>query len=417
MLKSKIISIGDEILIGQITNTNATFIGEKLYSVGLPVKKIITIADEEKALLTELKDSNKNFDVTIITGGLGPTHDDLTKPVLVKYFKDKLISNKKVLRHVKNIFKIRNVEMPDVNLGQAMVPENSKVIWNAKGTAPGIWIESKGKVFIALPGVPFEMKAMMEESVIPMLVKKFKKKINYVLKSKTLLTTGIGESNLSELIGDVKSIIGKNKLAFLPSLFGVRLRIDVKGKNIRDADKILYYIESTLQKKIGNYIFGVNNDLLESKVGEALLENKLTLSVAESCTGGLLASKITDISGSSKYFLGGVCTYSNESKINILKVKKQTILKYGAVSEETALEMAKNVRQKFGSDIGISITGIAGPTGGTKTKPVGLVWIGYSDCKRTFANRYLFGNNRERTKIRSVYMALDLTKKEISNLF
>jgi nicotinamide-nucleotide amidase len=417
MLVSKIISIGDEILIGQIVNTNASFISEKLYSIGIPVGKIIAIGDTEQALLNELDDSYKNYDVTIITGGLGPTHDDITKPILAKYFDDELVSDEKVLNHVKRIFKNRNIEMPEVNYEQALIPKKSDVIWNKNGTAPGIWIEKSEKVFVALPGVPYEMKAMMENSVLPLLKGKFESKVDYVLKSRTILTTGIGESNLAEMIGDVKSIIGdENKLAFLPTLYGVRLRIDVRGKNVKDVEEKLNIIESSLRYKIGNYIFGLDDDLLESKIGEILLKNKMTLSVAESCTGGLLASKITDISGSSNYFLGGVCTYSNESKIGILEVKKETLENFGAVSEEAALEMAENVRKKFDSDIGLSITGIAGPSGGTNEKPVGLVWIGYSDKFRTFVKKFLFGNNRERTKIRSAYMALEILKKEISNL-
>ena len=414
MLSSKIISIGDEILIGQIVNTNASFISDKLYSIGIPVKKIITIGDTEEALANELDDSINNFDVTIITGGLGPTHDDITKPVLIKYFNDELITNEKVLEHVKKIFSGRGVSMPKVNYGQALVPKNSKVVWNNNGTAPGIWLEKNNKIFVSLPGVPFEMKAMMTETVLPMLKEKYADIINYVLKSKTLLTTGIGESFLSDMIGNVNEIIGDNKLAFLPSAYGVRLRIDVKGVSDEDAGKKIYCIEKKLIEKIGNYIFGENDELLENKIGELLLTNKLTISVAESCTGGLLASMITDVSGSSKYFIGGICTYSNESKINILGVNKETIEKYGAVSEETAMEMAEKVRNKFGSDIGISTTGIAGPKGGTGLKPVGLVWIGYSDKNKTFAKKYMFGNNRGRTKLRSSYMAMEILRNQLN---
>ncbi len=417
MLNSKIISIGDEILIGQIINSNAAYISEKLYSIGIPVEKIISIGDNEESLINELEDSQRNFDLTVITGGLGPTHDDITKPILVKYFKDELIRDEKVLNHVRDIFKNRGIEMPEVNYEQALIPKRSRIIWNEFGTAPGIWIEENGKIYVALPGVPYEMKAMIMNYVIPMLKERFENKIDYVFKSRTILTTGISESSLSEMIGDVKKIIGNDKIAFLPSIFGVRLRIDIKGKSIEEVEKKIKNVENSLQNKIGKYIFGIDDDLLEKKVGELLLKNKLTLSVAESCTGGLLSSKITDISGSSGYYLGGVCTYSNESKIKILKVNKETIEKYGAVSEETALEMARKVSQKFGSDIGISITGIAGPTGGTETKPVGLVWIGYSDVKRTFAKKYLFGNQRDRNKVRSAYMALVILKEEISNLF
>lgn len=416
MLASKIISIGDEILIGQIVNTNAAFIGEKLYSIGIPVIRIVTIGDDRQALLNELEDSKKNFDVTIITGGLGPTHDDLTKKILVDYFNDELVCDDKVMNHVKSIFKNRNVKMPEVNYEQALIPKKSKVIWNENGTAPGIWFDVSDKIFVALPGVPYEMKAMLSAYVLPALKEKFQKKIDYNLKSRTVLTAGIGESSLAELIGDVNNIPDIGKLAFLPSLFGVKLRIDVIGKNSLEAEKKIKNIENSLRNKIGNYIFGYDDDLLECTVGEILRENNKTLSVAESCSGGMLASKITDVGGSSDYFLGGVCTYSNESKINILNVKRETIEHFGAVSEETALEMARNVRKKFGSSIGLSITGIAGPSGGSDAKPVGLVWIAYSDDKRTFAERFLFGNNRERTKIRSAYMALAILKKEFSSL-
>jgi nicotinamide-nucleotide amidase len=416
MLISKIITIGDEILIGQVVNTNASFISEKLYSIGIPVSKVVTIEDTENALLNELDDSINNYNVTIITGGLGPTHDDITKPTLVKYFKDELISDDKVLEKVKSIFKSRNIDMPPVNYEQAMVPKNSKVIFNEYGTAPGLWIEKNNKIVIALPGVPFEMKEMMKLKVITMLKEKFDKDLKYVLKSKTLLTTGIGESHLAELIGDVKPIIENNKLAFLPSLFGVRLRIDVRGENLNDVDKKIELIETRLRNKIDDYIFGSDDDLLEKIVGDLLIQKNLTLAVAESCTGGLIASKITDISGSSKYFKGGILSYSNYSKLYILGIRKDILEKYGAVSEETAREMAVNVREKLDADIGISTTGIAGPAGGSEKKPVGLVWIGYSDNKRTFAIKFLFGNNREKTKIRSAYQALVILKKEISNL-
>jgi len=414
MLKSKIISIGDEILIGQIVNSNAAFIGEKLFAAGIPVERIVTIGDTEQALVDELDDSIKNFDATVITGGLGPTHDDITKPVIVKYFNDELITDERVLEKVKSIFKSRNVKMPDVNFEQAKVPASCRVIYNENGTAPGMWMERKNRVIICLPGVPYEMKEMILNSVLPMLKEKFGSKTNYVLKTRTLLTTGIGESNLSEMLGPIGDIIGQHKLAFLPSTFGVRMRIDVKGENEETADGILDEIERKIRNRTGDYIYGTDEDLLEKITGDLLNKKKLTLSVAESCTGGLLSSKITDISGSSAYFLGGVCSYSNESKTNLLNVSKDTIDKFGAVSEETAVEMAVNVRRKFGSDFGISITGIAGPTGGTDIKPVGLVWIALSSEKRTIARKYLFGNNRERTKIRASYQALLMLKSGIS---
>lgn len=414
MVNAKIISIGDEILIGQIVNTNASFIGSKLYSIGIRVEKVSTIGDTEEPLLNELEDSINNFDLTIITGGLGPTHDDRTKPVLIKYFNDELISDEKVLEHIKIFFEKRNVKMPETNYEQALVPKNSKIIWNANGTAPGIWIEKDSKVVIALPGVPHETIAMMDNQILELLREKFSGKLNYKLKSKTILTTGIGESVLSEMIGDVERIIGKNNLAFLPSPYGVRLRIDVEGKSEDECSEKIFIIERKLREKIGKYIYGENSDLMEKIIGELLIEKGLTLSIAESCTGGLISMRLTDISGSSNYFKGGICTYSNESKINMLNVNSGTISTYGSVSEETAKEMSENVRLKFKTDMGISTTGIAGPTGGTADKPVGLVWIGYSDSKQNFAKKYLFGDNRNIVRVRASQMALEILRQELT---
>ncbi len=414
---SKIISVGDEILIGQIINSNAAFISEKLYGIGLPVKRIVSIGDTEDELIAELYDSLSHFDVTIITGGLGPTHDDITKPVLTKFFNDELVLNENVLENVKNIFHSRGLTMPGVNVEQAMVPKSCNIIWNPNGTAPGMSFEKEGKFIISLPGVPFEMTEMMNNSVIPMLHEKFKTLINYVLKSKTFLTFGIGETFLSEMIGDEREITGENnKLAYLPSAVGVRIRIDVKADTEDQALIKMEEIEWKLRQKIGDYIFGINDDKLEKIVGDLLQRNSLTIAFAESCTGGLLSAKITDISGSSNYFKGGIVCYSNEVKTCVLGVKETTIMNYGAVSEETASELAEKIRAKMKTDIGVSITGIAGPTGATEEKPLGLVWIGYSDSKETVAKKYLFGNNRERTRLRSATAALEIIRRKLLNL-
>jgi len=291
VLISKVISIGDEILIGQIINSNAAFISSRLYSIGIPVKRIVTIPDSENDLIAELADSIEKFDVTIITGGLGPTHDDITKPVLTKYFKDELITDEEVLEHINDLLRKRNIKMPESNVEQATVPRNSKIIWNDFGTAPGMWFEKDDNVIIALPGVPFEMKAMIDKFVLPMLKEKFALKINYVLKSRSLLTTGISESGLQELLGDVREFIGDSKLAFLPSPKGVRLRIDVNANDKDTADKKISEIEEVINKKAGKYIYGTDDDLLEKIVGDLLLKKDITLAVAESCTGGLCAGR------------------------------------------------------------------------------------------------------------------------------
>lgn len=417
MLRSKIISIGDEILMGHIVNANAAFIGEKLYSAGIPADKILTIGDKEAPLEAELEDSIKNYDVTILTGGLGPTHDDLTKPVLVKFFGDKLISDEETLKHIEELFTKRDMKMPEVNKEQALVPSKAKIIFNQYGTAPGLWLEKDDRVVIALPGVPYEMKEMMtgKGMVIDMLAEKFASKLKYVYKSKALLTTGISESGLYELLGDIEKITGsENKLAFLPSGVGVKLRMDAKGSSESEARAKIEKMEKLILEKAGEYIFGEDEDSLEKVIGEMLLNKKYKLSVAESCTGGYLSSTIVNIEGSSQYYLGGVCTYANEAKIKMLNVDEKTIKQYGAVSEQTAMQMAEGARKHFGSDIALSTTGIAGPTGGSKEKPVGLVWIGYSDKEKNYALKFLFGKDRIRNIMRATNAAMDMLRKELN---
>ncbi|HRE40920.1 MAG TPA: competence/damage-inducible protein A [Ignavibacteria bacterium] len=415
-MNAKVISIGDELLIGQIVNSNASFIAEKLYSIGVQVQRIVTISDTEKALLDELKESSKKFDITVITGGLGPTHDDLTKPILLKYFKDKTVLNKKVLNKIKSLFKARNQVMPEVNVSQAMMPSKSEVIWNNNGTAPGIWIRKNKKIYIALPGVPYEMKPMITDFILPKLRNYSQKKGEYYLLSKTLLTTGISESDLFEKMGDINKIIGTHKLAFLPSSEIVRLRIDIKSKSKKDAISDYKKIEKRIKEKAGEYIFGKEDEKIEEVLGKELKKKNKTLSVAESCTGGLISAKIVDIPGSSDYYLGGVCSYSNDAKKKLLGVKNNSLKKFGAVSEQVAIEMAKGVREKFKSDFAISTTGIAGPTGGSKSKPVGLVYIGYSDKNKSYANKYFFGDTRMKVISRATITALNLLKKELENI-
>lgn len=413
MVKAKIISIGDEILIGQITNTNSTYMCGKLYSIGIRVDKIITIGDEREVLLAELSDSLKNFDVTLITGGLGPTHDDITKPILTEFTGDKLIRRDDILEHIRGIFSRRNIVMPSSNEEQALVPSRASVIWNKNGTAPGLWFEIEGKIFAAMPGVPYEMKTMIDDYILEQLRIKFAGKIGYISMSETVLTTGISESALFEMLGKIDEITGRSKMAFLPSPMGVRIRIDVKEKDESLAKKELERIKHILSNKAGDYFYGLNDDSLEVITGNLLKKQGLTIATAESCTGGLLSGRITEISGSSEYFKGGLCSYSNEIKEEILGVNSDTLLKYGAVSPETAEEMAVNVREKFNADIGISTTGIAGPTGATPGKPIGLVYIGFSSKDKSYSKQYFMGDNRERNRIKTVQAALDLLRKEL----
>jgi len=303
--------------------------------------------------------------------------------------------------------------MPETNIGQAMIPSKSKVIWNEYGTAPGILMEYDNKIFIAMPGVPFEMKAMIDNSIIPLIREKYLKNPEFFHRSKTLLTTGIGESFLSEKIGNIEELLNGQKMAFLPSPLGVRLRIDVKAKTENEAESELYRIEKNLFEKIGDYIYGQNDDLLEELVGKLLREKNLTLSAAESCTGGIISGRITDIAGSSDYFIGSVISYANEVKENILQVNPEVLRDKGAVSSEVAVEMAEGVRKLLKTDIGISATGIAGPTGGSNEKPVGLIYIAISIGNKTYSKELFLGDNRHRNRIRAAQAALEMLRQEL----
>jgi nicotinamide-nucleotide amidase len=409
---AKVLSIGDELLIGQITNSNSAYIGSVLREIGIPVTRMVCVGDVEEDILNEFEDSIKNFDITIITGGLGPTHDDLTKPLLVKFYNDRLILNEDVLAQVESLFAKRQIPMPEINKHQAEVPSKCKVIPNKNGTAPGMWFEEHGKIVISLPGVPYEMKEMMSEIVIPMLKRKFNDKGLQFFRSKTLVTTGISESALYELIGDKSSLLKGGKLAYLPDATGVRLRIDVSGSDETLLERNLNILTENLKSELGIYYVGedVRNEVV---IGNLLRSLGKTISVAESCTGGMISEKIVSVAGSSDYYLGGVCAYSNESKVKILGVNEETIKSFGAVSEQTAKEMAIGCLKKFGTDFAISTTGIAGPTGGSDEKPIGLVWIGFVSEYDSFTKKFIFGNNRQRVIERATQNALNILRLKL----
>lgn len=414
MVKVKVISIGDEILIGQIVNTNSAYINEKLHCIGIKVSKVVTIGDNRQDLLDELYDSlQHNYDITLITGGLGPTHDDITKPILVEFFNDELVLDEKVLEKVKSIFASRNVVMPETNIGQAMKPSKSKIIWNEHGTAPGLLIEVQNRIFVAMPGVPFEMKEMIDHSVVPLIKEKYLQNPNYYYKVETLLTSGIGESILFEKIGSIDDLLQGQKMAFLPSPLGVRLRIDVKAKTESEADNEVRRIEKILYERVGEFIYGRNDDTLEEITGKILKEKGLTISAAESCTGGFISQRITDISGSSEYFKGAIISYSNDVKENLVLVDGGLLREKGAVSSEVAMEMAKGVRKVLQTDIGISATGIAGPTGATETKPLGLTYIAIAIGNKVYSKELLLGDNRHRNRIRAAQAALEMLRREL----
>jgi nicotinamide-nucleotide amidase len=418
-MRSVIISIGDEVLIGQVINTNASYLGRELFSLGIPASKVITLPDDEKMIIQEFKNVWRSYDVIVVTGGLGPTHDDITKKCVTKFFKRTNVLNENVLRHVKGIFKKRKIAMPAMNIGQALVPERSIVLENKAGTAPGILIEEKGKVFAVLPGVPHEMKYIWEKSLRGYLRKKYGKKVKQAIRQKTLHTIGIGESLIAEKLGNINNIVKKGKgyevkLAFLPSNYEVRLRLTAYASSEEMAKNLIADAEKIIRKKAGEYIYSSDESPIEKTLGRILKRKGLTIAVAESCTGGLVLSKLTDIGGSAYYVMDGIVAYSNEAKRRLLGVKQRSLKSYGAVSEKVAIEMAVGIRRRSKTDIGISTTGIAGPTGARPKKPVGLVWIGYSDKDVTFAKKFVFTKDRLRNKDAMSKMALEVVRKQLT---
>ncbi|MEK6756370.1 MAG: competence/damage-inducible protein A [Bacteroidota bacterium] len=410
---AEVISVGDELLIGQVVNTNQAYIAEQLNSVGVAVGRMTTVGDNEEMTLKSFGESFARCDVIVVTGGLGPTHDDITRAAVCKFFQTDLVVNDEALKRIREIFQKRGLAPRKINEDQALVPRSCAVIQNFHGTAPGYLFEQPGKYFIVMPGVPFEMKAMMQDFVLPFFAKRAS---GMVIQHRTLKTTGIGESFLAEQIGNVDDLFPPNSsvtLGFLPSPTGTRLRITARATSIAEAKANIQGVEEKIRGRAGKYVYGVDDEEMEQIIGRLLTERKLAIAVAESCTGGLIADRITNVPGSSNYFERGVITYSNESKAAELSVPLAFIQKYGAVSREVAEAMAFGVRKKANTDIGLSATGIAGPTGGTPEKPVGLVWIGYSDRSETLALRFNFRDDRRRVKERAAQAALELVRRRL----
>ncbi len=412
-MKAIILTIGDELLIGQVINTNAAYIAKKLNAIGIDVVKNVTVGDNETEILKAFTESFEQATLTVVTGGLGPTHDDITKKCLCNFFGVQLVFRQEVLDDIHTLLQHRSFTMTKATEEQALVPENAVIMHNTVGTAPGLMMEKNGKYLVAMPGVPFEMERMIDDFVIP----HFRGKVRgNVILHRTFNTTGIGESVLAEQLGDLDALLEGASLAFLPYPHGVRLRVTIKSNDASSAKEQLKNIEARIRAKAEKYIYGVDDETLEEVIGKLLHARKLTLAIAESCTGGLIANRITNISGSSQYFERGAITYSNQSKTDLLDVPKQLIEQHGAVSKEVAEAMASGIRKHAQTDIGISTTGIAGPTGGTPEKPVGLTWIGYSDAKETLAVKFLFGNERLRVKERASQAALEILRRKILKL-
>lgn len=389
---AELLTIGDEILYGQIVDTNSQWMSVELDKLGIKVIRKTTVGDQVDEILTAFAEAEKRADVILITGGLGPTNDDLTKDCLATYFKCGVALNEEALAEVTEFFKSRGRELTDLNRLQAVLPTACEKITNAIGTAPGMWFNKNGKIFMSMPGVPHEMKLMMTNIVIPKLKATFETPIIY---HRVVRTIGIGESFLAEKIADWENSLPPHiGLAYLPSLGEVKLRITGFGDSYEKLETEINALTVSLEDRIGQFIFGYGDDPIEFVIGKILKEKKLTLSVAESCTGGYISHLITSIAGSSEYFLGSIVPYDYQIKMRQLGVKPETLEKYGAVSEPTIHEMANIVRAKFNTDIGVATSGIAGPGGATPDKPVGTVWIAYSDKHQTVTKKLQLSKDR-----------------------
>ena len=410
-MKAEIISIGDELLIGQVVNTNASWMAEQLNLAGIKVNCILTISDQKEQILETLKIASERSDVLLLTGGLGPTKDDITKKTLCEFYNSELVFDEDVFEDVKSIFSKRGFVVSKVNKMQAEVPDNCTPIRNKNGTAPGMWFEKDNTILVSMPGVPFEMKAMMETDIIPELIKRFRLPS---LLNKTVLTHGVGESSLASIIEDWENKLPENiKLAYLPQPGIVRLRLSGKGDNKLVLQKQIDDEVLKLHQLIPNLIFGYNKDTMEGVIGDLLRKTQMTLATAESCTGGYIAHLITSVPGSSDYFESSVVSYSNTVKEKSLGVSPENLEKFGAVSEQVVLEMAKGVQKKLNTDYAIAVSGIAGPSGGTDEKPVGTTWIAVATPEKTIVKRFHFGEHRGRNIRRAALAAMNMLRLEL----
>ncbi len=389
---ASIITIGEEILYGHTLDTNSQFIGEQLTAVGIKVGLKLSTGDQKDTILDALDHAEKRSDLILITGGLGPTSDDITKKCLADFFNVGMKMNEEALRQVELYFRRRGFTLTETNRNQAMIPENARLIINDVGTAAGMWFDKKNKTFISMPGVPHEMQQMMIEKIIPEIKKKYHAPAIF---HKHIMTAGIGESWLAEKILEWENNLPPNmSLAYLPGYGQVKLRITGQGTDQEKLKRALDQQSAELRKYINEYIYGEDGISLQERIGQLLTEQHQTLSLAESCTGGYLAHLITTVPGSSNYFISGLVAYHNQVKMDLLGVKKQTLERVGAVSEETVKEMASGVRNRFYTDFGVATSGISGPGGGTPEKPVGTVWIAVADGHSCVAQRYSIPKNR-----------------------
>jgi nicotinamide-nucleotide amidase len=386
------ITIGDEILYGQTLDTNSHWISQEMNAIGAKVIRKTTIGDERQQILNALPEAAGRADIILITGGLGPTKDDITKKTLAEYFDSPIEVNPQALKEVAAYFESLGRIMSGLNIAQTELPVKCQMLSNTVGTAPGMWFEKDEKVYISMPGVPHEMKTMMIERVIPRLKVKFDLP---VIRHRMIKTVGIGESLLAEIIDQWEDNLPQHiRLAYLPDLGEVKLRLTAVGDQYEKLEQDIEAQIQTLLPLIGDYVYGFGSTSLEEAIGNLLLEQQKTIALAESCTGGYIAHLITRIPGSSRYFQGGMVPYQNEMKINVLGVERGTIAEHGAVSEATIVQMANRIRECMQADIGLASSGIAGPDGGTDEKPVGTVWIAVADGEQTLTKKLQLTKNR-----------------------
>ena len=414
-MQAEIITIGDEILIGQVVDTNSAFIAEELNKIGVSVFQITSVQDDKKHILKSLKEAEENADIVIITGGLGPTKDDITKHTIAEYFNDTLVQNKAVLKNIETLWK-KYIKQPlsQVNIDQALIPSKSKALMNRFGSAPGMWIEKQNKTFISLPGVPFEMKALMQNEVIPRLKDKYE--LPFILH-RTLLTYGLGESMLAARIETWEDNLPDYiKLAYLPNLGKVRLRLSAKGFDEEKIRKEVKKQISIVIPLIQDIYVGFEDEevSIELKIGRQLTQLGKTLSVAESCTGGMIAERITANAGASAYFKGGIVSYATQTKINVLEIPKELIKKHSVVSTQVAEAMAKGAQKLFDTDFAIAATGNAGPTKGDSEADVGTVFIAIATPSEVYTEEHHLGNHRLKVVNKAANKAFEMLHKEIS---
>ena len=411
MIKAEIITIGDEILYGQITDTNTQWISAELDKIGIKTVRKSSVGDTEEGILEIFEESSKRADLVIVTGGLGPTKDDITKKTFCKYFDSVLIDHPQAQIDVTAYFKKRGYVLSGTNKSQYQLPSNATYIQNTMGTAPGMWFDFEGVIYVSLPGVPYEMKGLMTLSILPKLQEHFK---TPVIFHKVIRTIGIGESTLAEMIDAWEDALPTNiKLAYLPSMGSVKLRLTGFGEELKAIENQVELEFDKVFPTIQPFVYGYGSDELEDVIGRILTEKKQTVAVAESCTGGYLGHQFTKVSGSSAYFMGGILAYDNAVKIAELNVNPETLNTYGAVSEQTVIEMSENVRKKLGTTFGLATSGIAGPNGGTSEKPVGTIWIAIATEKETITKKLTLGGFRQQNIHLTALNILNLLRKNL----